>query len=123
MRNILILDNTNFSYICASILKTQGCTAIIVNDPEKLQRTIDINDISLIVVNYPINQRVFDSMRNITVPKVLLLAHINKEVVELLKDLNNTYCMIKPIDYSKFIDLIKMTSHNTITAFSGYSIL
>ena len=123
MSNILILDNSNFSYICASILNVQGHTSIIVNDPEELQKTIEINEVSLIVVNYPINRRLFETMRNMILPKVLLLAHINREVVELLKNLNNTYCMIKPIDYSKFLELIKMTSQNTLTDFSGYSIL
>jgi hypothetical protein len=57
------------------------------------------------------------------VPVIILVDHVGKEIIDLLEDLENSYCMVKPIDYRRFTLLVKNLVHDTVLPYGGYCIV
>jgi len=57
------------------------------------------------------------------IPFIVLSDNIDKKLMSILEGLNNSYCMIKPIDYQKFRELVTEIMNGCSAAKKGYSIV
>ena len=122
-KNILIIDEQRFSRICSAILETVGYgtdTILHTNDlPSKLY-----NDrVGLVVTSYPYGAFLFDEIKKRNIPTIILSDNIDGTLIDILNNFNNSYCMIKPLDYDKFKSLVKQVISGDITAQGGYSLV
>jgi 5,10-methylene-tetrahydrofolate dehydrogenase/methenyl tetrahydrofolate cyclohydrolase len=120
---IVIVDEAGFSRICHSILVEEGfCAESLVQGQSELTPCF-MEGASLLITSYPYGESVLGRLGGMTVPVIILADHMGKEIIEMLERLENSYCMVKPIDYRKFTLLVKDLVSRTVFQYGGYSIV
>ncbi len=128
MRNstekILLVDETGFMRVCSSMLEAEGFKIETISSGlDECQTGLDRSDLNLVIASYPHVTVLFDSLRKLTVPVIVLADHISEDVVRFLEGLKKSYCMTKPLDYTKFKMLVKQLMSGETTHYAGYDIL
>jgi len=120
---IIIVDEAGFSRICLSILLEEGfrVESLVHGDMDLSQHHVE--GVSLLITSYPYGKSFLNMLSNMTVPVIILVDHVGKEIIELLEQIDNSYCMVKPIDYRRFTLLVKNLVHDTVFHYGGYSIV
>jgi hypothetical protein len=126
-KKILIIDNRGFCRICYALLEVVGydmetCIYTITNGKNLLSR-LNNKKIGLIVMSYPASHFLLPDIKKSKIPFIILSDSINKRLMSALAGLSNSYCMIKPIDYQKFRDLVKKIMDGYPDAKKGFSIV
>lgn len=80
-------------------------------------------DYDLIITSYPFCVTVFDMLKAIGLPTIILSDQINKELINTLQGFNNSYCMIKPLDFEKFRSLVNQIAGSNLVIEDGYKII
>jgi hypothetical protein len=120
---IVIVDEAGFSRICLSILLEEGfqVESLVRGEMELSQRFVE--GVSLLITSYPYGKTILNRLSDVTVPVIVLVDHVGREIIELLEELENSYCMVKPIDYRRFTLLVKNLVRDTVFHYGGYSIV
>lgn len=126
-KKILIIDDKCFCRICCALLKVVGygietCTYTTIDSKDLLPR-INNKKIGLIVTSYPSSHFLLSDIKKSRIPFIILSDSIDKRLMSALAGLSNSYCMIKPIDYQKFRDLVTQIMDNYSDAKKGFSIV
>jgi len=106
VKKILIIDESAFSQVCSAILELEGYQTETMKNFEGMFPKLRNNKFVLIITSYPFGHSFFEKIGKIDMPTIVLTDHINRDVVNLLESLTNSYCMIKPIDYDRFRSLV-----------------
>ena len=108
-KSILIFDESRFSRICQAILTTDGFDARTEADDAALCRMLagDRSSLGLIITSYPFGSRILEHIKGLEIPIIILSDQINGELLKLLEGLKNSFCLLKPLDYQKFKNLVK----------------
>ena len=122
MKKILIIDEKSFSLVCSAILELEGHRTEILEDIESILPRLN-NEFGLIITSYPFSYPFFEEIKKSNLPTIILIDHINKDLINLLEDLNNSYCLIKPLDYQEFKSLVKLVANCKTSNKIGYKIL
>jgi len=123
MGKILIVDENRFSRICSAILEHEGFeTEILENGATKLA-TFDKKKFGLIITSYPFGHFLFEKIKDMNLPTIILTDHIDRAFVNLLEGFSNSYCMVKPLDYQEFRTLVKQIASCKAQERNGFSIL
>ncbi len=125
-KKIFIIDEAGFSRICSAILEIIGYgtdTVSHLNDMNDLPTKLNNDNVDLIVTSYPYGAFLFDEIKKRNIPTIILSDNIDGKLISILDDFNNSYCMIKPLDYDKFKVLVKQVISGEVTAQGGYSIV
>ncbi len=121
-KKILIIDETGFSRICSAILENKGYGTDVVSQvtdvPAKLNRQV----VDLIVTSYPYGSDCFDNLKKRNIPIIILSDNIDRKLMNILNDFSNSYCMIKPLDYDKFKDLVNQVISSDVPMPGGFII-
>ncbi len=125
MRNkkIFIIDESSFSRICSALLAQLGYTSEIVPHADKLPSRLTSDKFGLIVTSYPYSLSLFDEIRERRIPTLILSDNIDSSLMEILNEVDNSYCMIKPVDYGKFRCLVQQVMNGELTACGGFNIV
>jgi hypothetical protein len=120
---IVIVDESGFSRVCLSILAKEGflVESVVRGETVFLKRLLE--GASLLITSYPYGESVLNRLGEVSVPIIILADHVGKEIIGLLEGLDNSYCMVKPIDYVRFTLLVKDLVNETIMPYGGYSIV
>jgi hypothetical protein len=122
-KKILIIDEHGFSYICAALLRSDGFRSKIVQGAGDTLSQLDAKDIGLIVTSYSYGLSYFGEIKKWDVPVLILSDNIDQNLLNTLGDFENSYCMIKPLNYGRFRDLVMQLMSGDIVARGGYSIV
>lgn len=122
-KKILIIDEAGFSRVCSVILESSGHEVEDIDYIDNLSSNKDNNEIGLVVTSYPYGAFIFEEIKKKKIPAIILLDHINNNLFAVLKELDNSYCMIKPLDYEKFRLLVNQIMSGQIIQQGGYSIV
>ncbi len=120
--SILIIDEYGFSKICAAILKRLGYETDAISAHE-LPLKLNDDGVALIVTSYPYGMSLFDEIKKRNIPTIILSDSIDGKLIDILDNLGNSFCMIKPIDYDKFKNLVKQVINGDRNAQGGYSLV
>jgi hypothetical protein len=101
---ILIVDEAGFSRVCSALLVEEGYRAEAVHDIGSVDP--GHSGYSLLITSYPFCLPISGQIKALGLPTVVLADHINRELLGILKETENSYCMIKPLDYGKFKSLV-----------------
>ena len=119
---IVIVDESGFSRICLSILRDEGFPAEVRVHGEMEPHPFG-EGVSLLITSYPYGKALLNRVSDLTVPVIILVDHVGNEIIDVLEELENSYCMVKPIDYRRFTLLVKNLVHDTVFHYGGYSIV
>jgi len=101
-KKILIIDETSFSRICSALLGLKGYVAESIQDLSQFQQLDGLASFSLVVVSHPYGAGLFEALRDADLPVLVLSDCINDALLDDLKIVRNSYCMVKPLDYEQF---------------------
>ncbi len=105
---ILVIDEHGFSRICSAIIgEIVGYETDVVSDASELPSKLSNSELKLIVTSYPYGTFFFDAIRKRNIPTIILSDEIDGRLIDILNNFQKSYCMIKPLDYEKFKDLVK----------------
>jgi len=121
-KRILIVDEVGFSRICSAILEFEGYRAEMISEVDDLSSGLMNDEFGLIVTSYPFGDFLFEEIKRRNIPSIILSDHINRNLINMLECLSNSYCMIKPLDYQKFRILVKEILDGNLTIQGGYNI-
>jgi DNA-binding NtrC family response regulator len=121
--NILIIDEYGFSKICSAILERVGYETDTASLSNELSSKLNDDAVGLIVTSYPYSVSLIDEIKKRNIPTIILSDDIDGKLIDILDNLSNSFCMIKPIDYDKFKHLVKQVISGDITAQGGYSLV
>lgn len=118
-KKILIIDEAGFSRICAAILEFEGYGIEAVTNGAVPRRAYDQEEYGLIITSYPYCLSLFDEIKRKAIATIILSDHINGELINVLEGFNNSYCMIKPLDYQKFRSLVGQVMSGDLSGVQG----
>jgi len=119
---ILIIDEAGFSRVCSAILEVEGYSSEVLSEADLLAQALE-KDFRLVIASYPFGKMAFEHLKKMKIPTIILSDQINKELMKTLEGFNNSYCMIKPLDYEKFRSLIKDVLGNNLEGQNGFKII
>jgi DNA-binding NtrC family response regulator len=122
VKKILIIDDSVFSQICSSILELEGLKSQIYKNADSVPPSNGTKYL-MVIASYPFGYPLFEEIKEINLPTIVLTDQINREIMNVLKSLPNSYCMIKPIDYDKFRNLVKEIAYRGVPEVDEYNIL
>jgi len=123
MKKILIIDESRFSRICSAILEHEGHKTEVLEDVEGLLLRLNNKEFGLIITSYPFGHFLFERLKQMDLPTIILTDHINQALINLLEGFSNSYCMVKPLDYQKFRSLIKQIVSRDTPHPNGFNVL
>lgn len=122
MKKILIIDEPGFSKVCSAILQEENCSCELLSEPDSLG-SAQKADFDLVITSYPFCVTVFDMLKAMGIPTIILSDQINKELINTLQGFNNSYCMIKPLDFGRFRSLVRQLAGSDLAIEDGYKII
>ncbi len=122
-KKILIVDEEGFGKVCSALLQMDGFRAERLGHLAELNSGIAVEDYGLIITSYPYGSHLFDRVRGKDIPMLVLSDCLNNDLLEDLKAVDKSYCMVKPIDYDKFNDLVGQMLSGTGLAQGGCKIV
>ncbi len=105
-KKILIVDENGFGRICSALLAMDGYRSERLSHVSEIDSGARFNEFGLIITSFPYGAGLFDTVRDHNVPLLVLSDCLNDDLLEELKKLHTSYCMVKPIDYDKFSLLV-----------------
>jgi len=126
-KKILVIDEKGFSRVCSAILEHEGYRTDVSNGEDIIvTEGLSAEDYGLVVTSYPYGYQRLSSIREWGIPIILLSDQINRDVIGMLECNEQSYCMIKPLDYQKFKSLVRQIMTEQHAAFrvpqGGYNI-
>ena len=116
-KKILIIDEEVFTHVCCAILELEGYKIETHKIFGEKSITSNLKKIGLIITSYPFCKPLLRELMKFDLPKIILSDHLNKEIIALLKNLTQSFCMVKPIDYYEFRSLVKEIIINNNAAY------
>jgi DNA-binding NtrC family response regulator len=107
MKKVLIIDESSFSRVCSALLQEDGHKTEILEDTGNLLPKAGDKEFGLLITSYPFCHSLFEKLRNMSLPTIVLTDHLNRSLINFLEECNNSYCMVKPLDYQKFRSVVK----------------
>lgn len=122
-KNILIIDEAGFCKVCSAILEYIGYDVETLHGEQSGPAVIKKEDYGLVITSYPYGNFMIDEIRKQAIPAIILSDRIEGDLIKELEGFGNSYCMIKPIDYDKFTDLVNTVMGEEVQLHGGFSIV
>jgi hypothetical protein len=122
-KKILIIDEYGFSRVCSVLLDSIGYSTALAGNTNSLKSDLTAGDVGLIVASYPYVIPFFAGIRNHNIPTLILSNHVDEDLIAVLSNIDNSFCMIKPLDYSKFRSLVGQLMSGDLPLSGGYNIV
>ncbi len=116
-KKILIIDEDGFSKVCSAILNDEGYETRLAISVEDAHQCISNNGISLIVSSYPYALGFLEANEIKDIPTIILSDEFNNELIEVMKRIRSSVCLIKPLDFERF----KYIVHGIINGYLNIS--
>lgn len=123
-KKILIIDETGFSRVCAAILEQEGYRVETVTSIDNASKEFFDNDLGLVITSFPYGIYLLREMQkeDMQVAKLVLADQFSGDLLTTLKGSNNTFCMMKPLDYTRFRALVNDMVGGGLNRTGGYNI-
>ncbi|MBI5408103.1 MAG: DNA-binding response regulator [Nitrospirae bacterium] len=106
-KRILIIDEDGFSKICSAILNEEGYQTKLAISSEEAARLVSNDGISLIVSSYPYALSLLTSRIIKDIPTIVLSDELNNDLMEIMKRIKNSICLVKPLDFERFKYIVR----------------
>jgi len=117
LKKILIIEEDGFSRICSAILHDEGYQTSFAISAKEAVRIVSDNGISLIVSGFSHVQSLLQLGIIHDIPKIILSDELNNDLIETMKRIGNSVCLLKPLDFERF----KYIVHGIINGYLNIS--
>ena len=107
LKKILIIDEDGFSKVCSAILIDEGYQTKLAVSAEEAARHVSNDGISLIVSSYPYALSFLKSQVEKDIPIIVLSNELSNELIEIMKRIKNSICLVKPLDFDRFKYIVR----------------
>ena len=121
-KSILIVDEHRFSRVCSAILEMVGYGTEMLSQTHDLPSKLNRDSVGLVVTSYPYGEPLFDEIKKSNIPTIILSDNIDGNLINILSSYSNSYCMVKPVDYDKFRQLVKQVISGEAVPQGGYNV-
>jgi DNA-binding NtrC family response regulator len=122
-KKILVIDEHRFAVVCSAILEIAGYKAEMITNTDNLSAELNLDDFGLVITSYPFGAFFLDEVRKEHVPKIIFSDNLDSGLINVLSGTDNSYCMVKPLDYGKFRSLVKEVMSGDLAIQEGYNIV
>jgi DNA-binding response OmpR family regulator len=98
-KKVLVIDEPGFSRVCSALLEMDGFVSHTLADRGDDGRAEERYD--LIITSYPYGAGFFSWLAEHNIPVLVLADCVSRELIQHVKYLKNTRCLIKPIDFDE----------------------
>jgi hypothetical protein len=121
---ILLIDEASFLRVCSSILETEGfVTETFAVSGANWASKPNFHEIALVISSYPYGEFMFEEIKELALPVIFLCDHISEDIICFLEGFMKSYCMVKPLDYVKFTQLVKKLMNGDHSLYAGYNLV
>ncbi len=120
---ILIVDDAGFSRVCSAILETEGFNVTTISFTDNPSHKPNLEEFTLVITSYLHELSFLKDIQKLALPVIVLADHLSRELLALLEDFEKSFCMIKPLDYKKFVILVRQLMNGELTSRGGYNIV
>jgi DNA-binding NtrC family response regulator len=106
-KKILIIDEDGFAKVCSAILNDEGYQTKLAISHEEADAQVSKNGISLIVSSYPYALSFLRSKNIRDIPTIVLSDELNSDLMEIMKRIKNSVCLVKPLDFERFKYIVR----------------
>ncbi len=106
-KKILIVDEYGFSKVCSAILQEEGYDTELALSAEEAVKHLSQNGISLIVSSYPYAISLLNAKVAKDVPTIVLSDEVNNDLIDIMKRIKNSVCLVKPLDFERFKYIVR----------------
>lgn len=117
---ILIIDESGFSRVCSAILQAEGYCAEAVCQGAQVESS---DGVGLVIASYPFGSGFFSDVGKVSLPVIVLTDHISRELLVFLEGLERSLCLMKPLNYDRFLLLVRQFMNDELTLPGGYNIV
>ena len=82
-----------------------------------------MNDVGLVITSYPFCISHLVKIKTNQVPFIFLSDQINNDLLSVLEYRDDSYCMIKPLDFQRFILLVRQVINGELRLQRGYRLI
>jgi len=118
-KRILIFDEYGFARVCSAFLESAGYEAEIATTLDGLPPALNYQKSGLIITSYPFGAPLFEEIKKRGISTIILSDDFDENLVTTLKEFNNSYCMMKPLDYEKFRSLVRQVMSGELNTQGG----
>lgn len=123
LTRIQIVDEAVFGRICSAILMMEGYEVGAVTAYDGVASAQAPNGASLFVTSYPYCCNAMKTFETIESPVIILADRIDSHLMSLLRESENVFCMVKPIDYERFKALVRDLMKGLVRAPGGFNVI
>jgi DNA-binding NtrC family response regulator len=117
LKKILVIEENGFSRICSAILHDEGYQTSFAESATEAVQLVSDNNISLIVSGYSHILPLLKLRIVHDIPKIVLTDELNNDLIETMKRIGNSVCLLKPLDFERF----KYIVHGIINGYLSIS--
>ena len=122
-KRILMIDEQGFYRVCSAILEAEGYSTELFTSVNNLPVKLSNNEFGLIVISYPFGAFLLEEIKKWNIATIVFTDNIDGSLINLLNGFENSYCMIKPLDYGKFRSLVREVMSDNFVYRKGYNIV
>ncbi|HXV19779.1 MAG TPA: hypothetical protein VD811_02170 [Desulfuromonadales bacterium] len=100
-KKILVFDEESFARICHALLLLDGYPSDCLAKRD-IEQAGALDDYGLVITSFPYGSGLISRLMHRQTPVVVLSDCLSGELLECLKGIRNSLCMVKPIDYEQF---------------------
>lgn len=122
MKRVLIIDESTFSRVCSALLELEGYRTKSFSSGKCLPEKLNYQTFCLLITSYPLDAVMLEKVKTVNLPTIILTDHVDREILRLLDNLPQSFCMVKPLDYEKFRFLVNEIAFQGVSVREGYSV-
>ena len=100
-KKIFIFDEEGFSRVCHALLELDGYQPVPWKGKDANEK-----DCGLIITSFPYGAEILEYASLHKLPVLVLSDALSRDLLSWLHGLRDSFCMIKPVDFNKFSQIV-----------------
>lgn len=106
--------------MCCALLERAGFESEIATTLESLPLSLNCQNFGLIITSYPFSAPLFEEIKKRGISTLILCDDFDENLLNVIKEFKDSYCMMKPLDYARFRSLVREVMTGKVSAGGGY---
>jgi hypothetical protein len=121
--SVLIIDEIGFARVCSAFIEAEGFHARTHAEEVGNFQAPPQGTFCLVITSFNHAVAFSTEIKKLGIPTIVLADHLSHSLISLLENFDNSYGMIKPLDYRKFMGLVRQIILGEKASCGGYSIV
>lgn len=104
-KKVLVVDEPGFAKVCRALLRQNGIVAEVPK--ETGVPVVSAADYDLVITSFPFGEAMVSGMGKSEVPVLVLADCLSHDLLERVRSVSHSCCMIKPLDFDKFHTVVQ----------------